>query len=67
MSDTDKSYKAFEKKQAKAEKVGARRRIEDSPPPGMGTDGKLNVVAKDAPVWKPKVVDEDGNEVDLDD
>lgn len=34
---------------------------------GIGMlDGKLNVVEKDAPAWKPKVFDADGNEVDPD-
>jgi len=35
---------------------------------GIGIlDGGLNVVDKDAPAFKPKVFDADGNEVDPDD
>lgn len=37
----------------------------NSGPIGM-VDGKLNVVDKDSPPFKPKVFDEDGNEVDPD-
>lgn len=34
---------------------------------GIGMlDGKLNVVDKDSPPFKPKVFDEDGNEIDPD-
>jgi hypothetical protein len=65
--NNDADIAALEKKQAKEEKVGIRRRMEDAPPIGMGDDGKLITVEKDAPPWKPKVVDADGNEVNLDD
>ena len=37
----------------------------DDAPIGM-LDGKLNVVDKDSPPFKPKVFDENGNEVDPD-
>lgn len=34
---------------------------------GIGmTDGKLNVVDKDSPAFKPTVFDDDGNQVDPD-
>ena len=39
--------------------------LEDAPI-GVLDDGKINLVDKDAPPWKPKVIDADGNEVDLD-
>lgn len=67
MANDNDDFATFEKQQSKEQKKGIRRRIEDAPPPGMGPDGKLNVIEKDAPAWKPKVVDENGNEVSLDD
>jgi hypothetical protein len=64
--DDGLDMEAFERQQTKEQKKGIRRRIEDAPPPGMSDDGTLNVVEKDAPAWKPKIVDADGNEVEMD-
>ena len=35
-------------------------------PIGASPDGGLNIVDKDSPPFKPKVFDEDGNEIDPD-
>lgn len=40
--------------------------LEDAPI-GVLDDGKINVIDKDAPPFKPKIVDDDGNEVEMDD
>lgn len=32
-------------------------------PIGLGPDGKVLVVDKDAPPFEPKIVDDDGNEI----
>lgn len=31
---------------------------------GMLPNGKLNIVNKDDPPWRPKIVDDEGNEVE---
>lgn len=37
--------------------------LEDAPI-GVLDDGKVNIVDKDAPPWRPKIVDADGNEIE---
>lgn len=56
------------KEQTKIEELteGASIMTDDDWPIGMLENGQLNIVDKDAPPWKPKVVDEDGNDVDPD-
>lgn len=39
---------------------------DDSSPIGVNDDGTLNVVDPDAPPWRPRIIDKDGNEVDPD-
>jgi hypothetical protein len=36
-------------------------------PIGLGPDGKILVVNRDDPPFRPTVVDDDGNEVEMDD
>lgn len=45
----------FEKKLARAERIGRRDRIEHAPPIGMLPGGKLDVVEPGAPPFQPRV------------
>lgn len=53
------------KKKDDAGDVGSNM-LRNPAPIGMLDDGKLNVVDKDTPAWKPKVFDDEGNEIDPD-
>ena len=46
-----------------ANKIGTM--TDDESGIGMLPDGKLNVVDRDAPPFKPKIVDDEGNEVEI--
>lgn len=54
------------KEPAKAAKIAGSMTNDDTPI-GMSADGKgLNIVDADAPPFKPKVFDAEGNEIDPD-
>lgn len=47
---------AFEKKLARAQRIGRRDRIVNAPPIGMLPDGKLDVVEPNAPPFQPVIL-----------